>query len=179
MIKYTHSKVFIGVIIGVLFIYLFSLIKLNCFYIQKRINKTNSNKFSKKIIWQIFMSYNFNRYWLRGTHDKQPYNFIRSLKYMFIVRIVATCIWNMPTYVWRLPSWLSVKESACQYRRGKRHGFDLGWEDPLEKGMATHSIILAWKIPWAEDPGGLLSHWAYTHTMYVWANRFLSFPGFV
>ena len=34
----------------------------------------------------------------------------------------------------------------------------LGWEDPLEKGMATHSIILAWKIPWAEDPGGLLSH---------------------
>ena len=34
----------------------------------------------------------------------------------------------------------------------------LGQEDPLEKGMATHSIILAWKIPWAEDPGGLLSH---------------------
>ena len=28
-------------------------------------------------------------------------------------------------------------------------------EDPLEKGMATHSSILAWRIPWAEDPGGL------------------------
>ena len=29
----------------------------------------------------------------------------------------------------------------------------LGWEDPLEKGMATHSIILAWRIPWTEEPG--------------------------
>jgi len=29
-----------------------------------------------------------------------------------------------------------------------------GWEDPLEKGMATHSSILAWKIPWTEEPGG-------------------------
>ena len=31
----------------------------------------------------------------------------------------------------------------------------LGWEDPLEKGMATHSNILVWEIPWTEDPGGL------------------------
>ena len=33
----------------------------------------------------------------------------------------------------------------------------LGREDPLEKGMATHSSILAWRIPWAEEPGGLQS----------------------
>ena len=33
----------------------------------------------------------------------------------------------------------------------------LGQEDPLEKGMATHSIILAWKIPWTEEPGKLQS----------------------
>ena len=31
----------------------------------------------------------------------------------------------------------------------------LSWEDPLEKGMVTLSSILAWKIPWTEDPGGL------------------------
>jgi len=30
----------------------------------------------------------------------------------------------------------------------------LGWEYPLEKGMTTHSSILAWRIPWAEEPGG-------------------------
>ena len=33
----------------------------------------------------------------------------------------------------------------------------LGWEDPLEKGMATHSGILARRIPWTEEPGGLQS----------------------
>ena len=32
-----------------------------------------------------------------------------------------------------------------------------GWEDPLEKEMATHSSILAWRIPWTEEPGGLES----------------------
>ena len=31
----------------------------------------------------------------------------------------------------------------------------LGWEDSLEKGMAIHSSILAWRIPWTEEPGGL------------------------
>ena len=31
----------------------------------------------------------------------------------------------------------------------------LGWEDPLEKGMATHSSILAWEISWTDEPGGL------------------------
>ena len=33
----------------------------------------------------------------------------------------------------------------------------LGWEDPLEKGMTTHSSILAWRIPWTEEPGRLQS----------------------
>ena len=33
----------------------------------------------------------------------------------------------------------------------------LGWEDPLEKAMATHSSTLAWKIPWMEEPGRLQS----------------------
>ena len=33
----------------------------------------------------------------------------------------------------------------------------LGWEDPLKKEMATHSGILAWRIPWTEEPGGLQS----------------------
>ena len=40
-----------------------------------------------------------------------------------------------------------------------RRGFDpdAGQEDPLEKGMATHCSILAWRIPWTEEPGGLQS----------------------
>ena len=40
----------------------------------------------------------------------------------------------------------------------------LGQEDPLEKGMATHSNILAWRIPWTEEPGGLQSlGWQESH----------------
>ena len=37
--------------------------------------------------------------------------------------------------------------------------WSLGWEDPLEKGMVIHSNILAWRIPWTEEPGGLQSMW--------------------
>ena len=35
----------------------------------------------------------------------------------------------------------------------------LDWEDPLEKGMAMHSNLLAWRIPGTEEPGGLYSRW--------------------
>ena len=37
----------------------------------------------------------------------------------------------------------------------------LGWQDPLEKEMATHSSILSWRIPWTEEPGGLYSPWSH------------------
>ena len=46
------------------------------------------------------------------------------------------------------------KESTCN---AGDLGSILGREDPLEKGMATYSSILAWRIPWAEEPGGLYS----------------------
>ena len=39
----------------------------------------------------------------------------------------------------------------------KTWGHSLDWEDPLEEGMATYSSILAWRIPWTEEPGGLQS----------------------
>ena len=50
-----------------------------------------------------------------------------------------------------LPYGSVVKNPPCQCRR---HRFR---EDPLEKEMATHSSILAWKIPWTEEPGALQS----------------------
>ena len=51
----------------------------------------------------------------------------------------------------------SGKEPAGQCRRHETRVRSLGREDPLEKGMATHSSILAWRIPQAEEPGGLES----------------------
>ena len=49
---------------------------------------------------------------------------------------------------------LEVKASACNMGD---LGRSLGWEDPLEKEMATHSNILAWRMPWMEEPGRLQS----------------------
>ena len=46
------------------------------------------------------------------------------------------------------------KESACNVGTWVR---SLGWEEPLEEGMATHSSILAWRIPWSEEPSRLQS----------------------
>ena len=60
------------------------------------------------------------------------------------------------------PRWLSGKKK--QKQKQKTHlpiretwVRSLGWEDPLEKEMATHSSTLAWEIPWTEEPGGLQS----------------------
>ena len=47
-----------------------------------------------------------------------------------------------------------VKNSAAKQETWV---WSLSLEDPLEEGMATHSSILAWEIPWTEEPGGLLS----------------------
>ena len=48
----------------------------------------------------------------------------------------------------------SGKEPTCQCRRHEMWDQPMGREDPLEEGMATHSSILAWRIPWTEEPGG-------------------------
>ena len=50
-----------------------------------------------------------------------------------MVSLVAQMVKNLP----------AVQETQVQ---------SLGWENPLENGMATHSSILAWKIPWTEEP---------------------------
>ena len=49
---------------------------------------------------------------------------------------------------------LALDTKECAYNAGDRVQ-SLGQEDPLEKGLATHSSILAWRIPWTEKPGGL------------------------
>ena len=51
----------------------------------------------------------------------------------------------------------------------------LGWEDPLEKGMAIHFSILAWKIPWIEELGGLYSPWVAESNMTEQLNTAISY----
>ena len=56
-------------------------------------------------------------------------------------------------------SWASLVAQLVKNRPAMLETWvrSLGWEDPLEKGQATHSSILAWRIPWREEPGGLQS----------------------
>ena len=52
---------------------------------------------------------------------------------------------------------LVIKNLLANVRDVRTRVQSLGWEDPLEEGMAAHSSILAWRIPWTEEPGGLQS----------------------
>ena len=65
-------------------------------------------------------------------------------------------LYYMNSY-WGFPGGTSGKEPTCQCRRCKRHGFDPGLRISLEEGMATHSSILAWRIPWTEESSRLQS----------------------
>ena len=56
-----------------------------------------------------------------------------------------------------LPCWLRGEKSACNAEDTGDVGSIPGWEEPLEEEMATHSSILARKIPWTEEPSGLWS----------------------
>ena len=65
---------------------------------------------------------------------------------------------NFDTYypnLWGFPGAASDKESSRQCRRHETWDQPLGQEDPLEEGMAICFRILAWRIPWTEEPGGL------------------------
>ena len=70
--------------------------------------------------------------------------FQENLKIILTKKVNLFSLW--------LPLWLSVKKPLPMHETRVQ---SLGQEDPLEKGMATHSSILAWGIPWTEEPGGL------------------------
>ena len=74
--------------------------------------------------------------------------------YIYIHMCVCVYIY---IYICGFPGGTSGKEPACQCRRLRDTVSVPGWDDPLEKGMATHSSILAWRISWTKEPGELQS----------------------
>ena len=70
---------------------------------------------------------------------------INNMRYIHLLRISG------------FPGGASGKEPTCQCRRCKRYWVSLSREDPLGKGMAAPSSVLAWRTPWTEEPGGLQS----------------------
>ena len=63
----------------------------------------------------------------------------------------------MSFYVTVIPGGSVVKNLPAMKEMQKMKIQSLGQEDPLEEGMATHSSVLAWRIPWTEEPGELQS----------------------
>ena len=70
-------------------------------------------------------------------------------------------VWGYPLHSKGFSSSSDGKEYTCNAGDPSLRLQSLGQEDPLEKGTATHSSILAWRIPWTEEPGGLQSMWPW------------------
>ena len=119
--------------------------------------------FSGRMRWNIKVLHVVNK-WLDFPRIS---SFLKIQYYLFTMRIssIFFSLYDflyMFTYLKMLslifvnnrmgfPGGASGKEPVCQWRRCKETWVpSLGWEDPLEKEMATHSNILAWRIPWTE-----------------------------
>ena len=96
-----------------------------------------------RVFWVLFKSNTLNERMLRPVLIKKKKK-IQSVCRTYIkltlkvTSLVAQLVKNLP----------AMQETWVRF---------LGWEDSLEKEMATHSSILAWRIPWTEEPGGLQS----------------------
>ena len=75
-------------------------------------------------------------------------SFVEILLLTYRASLMAQLVKNLPTMK-------ETQETQVQ---------SLGRKDPLEKGMATHSFVLAWRIPWTEEPSGLQSMGSQSQT---------------
>ena len=76
---------------------------------------------------------------------------------VWLVEILEILLYRHAYVPMGFPGGTSDKEPVCKCRRHETWVQSLGWEDPLEEDMATHSSNLAWRIPRTEEPGGLQS----------------------
>ena len=82
-------------------------------------------------------------------------SFFNEYFIFFLASLLAQLVRNPPA-MWETGFYPWVRKIPWRRDRLPTPVF-LGWEDPLEGGMATHSSILAWRIPGTEEPGGLQS----------------------
>ena len=126
----------------------------------------SSNKCKKNYVIKRSPFGNYQKNWEMETHGRY------WLKFIFISHSAEQCNSVYYTYVLCMAQRLKCLPGMQETRVRS-----LGWEDPLEKAMATHSSTLAWRIPWREEPGRLQSgsqrvghNWAtlltYLLTMY-------------
>ena len=83
----------------------------------------------------------------------------RALSRVLLGGLVVKTAFSLRGGMGLIPAWGSKMVLVVKNRLQKQETWvwSLGREDPLKEGMATHSSILAWRIPWTEEPGGLYS----------------------
>ena len=94
-------------------------------------------------LWSSFFLFHTHKYTI--THSRHKQGRRKTFEPIIVVG------WR---YEWGSLEVLMVKNLPAMLETWDQ---SLSWEDPLKQGMATHSSILAWKIPWTEEPGGLQS----------------------
>ena len=82
---------------------------------------------------------------------------LSNLIYFFQKQVSRASGFGLGTSYQRFRAFLMAQMAKTVPAMQETGVWSLGWEDPLEKGMATHSRILAWRIPWTEAPGRLQS----------------------
>ena len=118
----------------------------------------------KKSIWPIWRLYSqtLNVFiWMKWTLCCKVYLYFKKAIYIlqYLASLVTHFVWG-PEQSWSglYYSKLNVSIVAQMVKNlpviQETGIWWLGWEDPLEKEMATHFIVLAWKIPWTAEPGG-------------------------
>ena len=83
----------------------------------------------------------------------EPYNVLQHFK---DIKLLASISYDLLLHM-GFPGGTGGKDSLwqCRYNRYETQVQSVGQEDPLEEGLATHSSILAWRIPWTEEPNGV------------------------
>ena len=117
--------------------------------------------------------------WVNGI-SAHPGAEVQSSEFSLVSSASYTCHMTVsplaiPQYIWGFPGGAGSKEPASQCRRHEAQVESLAQEDPLEESMATHSSILAWRIPWTEEPGGLQSMGSH-RVRHDWATKHSTGP---
>ena len=132
-------------------------------YIQYPVIHHNEKEYKKQCVYTLLQSrheynivnqLNFSFYKV-NIQRQSTLNLLKILKNLSFLSCLKNSyhLLNQGTLTMGFPSGSDSKESVCNSEDlGSIHG----WEDPLKKGMATHSSVLAWKIPRTEEPGRLI-----------------------
>ena len=108
--------------------------------------------------WEIKAAFICPYLHVRGLSPKAVFTPIPHSGYPRAIQAnMKSSLWAIPVIKGSFPGGTVVKNPPANAGDKRDSGSIVGWEVPLEEEMATHSSILAWRIPWTEDPGGLQS----------------------